>query len=135
MERKKTVKVIRYDTLTDCFQAFIGFDCSVEEEARNHYWCGHNGIHPYRVNVWRWLNTYKHLSWGWAEYKTKTIHMWMADDCPVAEMVRLFAHEVAHLRLPRPYKDDRAEELKARRSEYDASFAYTAALAIGENKK
>jgi len=122
---KKPITIIRYDSLKECFLSFIEGD----EVGDNDYWEGYDGGRKFRVNVKKWLNKCKRKCWGWADYKPKTIHIWVDIDCPIEDSIEMLAHESAHLRRPR-YKNKMEEEKKANRSGEDAKFAYNAAIDI-----
>lgn len=101
-------------------------DSQRDNELKHTYWVGYDGKRQYRKNVWKWLNGTTMKAWGWAEYKKKTIHVWIHPDCDMAEAIACIAHEAAHFRRPR-YKDKQLEEKKAAKTELDARFAYEAA--------
>jgi len=120
----KPIKIERYNTLKECFMEFMGWESINDEDLKKSYWCGHNGSRPFRINAAKWLADPKKKCWGWANFKSKTIHMWVADDCEQEELIGLLAHEAAHLRRPR-YKDKQEEEKKAVKTALDATFAFT----------
>ncbi len=129
----KDITVIQHETLKECFMELMDWDSINDEEIKYSYWLGHNGKRPFRENVKRWLENTKRKCWGWAEYKTKTIHIWINKECDTEEVIACLAHEAAHLRRPR-FKDKEEEERKASRTELDAKFAYNCAIKILGNQ-
>ena len=112
MGKQKPFAFQRYETLRGCFLAFLGLDDISDDELRHHEWHGYNGGVKFKKNVYKWLHSTKQKAWGWAEFKTKTVHYWCDDECELLELASLFAHEIAHLRKPR-YKNKADEERKA----------------------
>ena len=127
----KGITIVRYSTLISCFLAFRGWDSIDDEELKTAYWEGYDGGRYFRQNVGRWLKNNKRKCWGFAEYGTKSIHIWVADYCSMKELIELIAHESSHLRKPR-FKDKREEEKKASLVERDAGLAYDIASSILE---
>ena len=126
---KKPITIVRYNSLKDCFMSFI----EDNEISDNDYWEGYNGGRKFRVNVKKWLNNCKRKCWGWADYKPKTIHIWIDKECSIEELIGILAHEASHLRQPR-YKNKMEEEKKANRAGEDAKFAYQSAIKIKDSK-
>ena len=129
MATVKPVLLKRYDALEECFCACMRWDKVDWENIDKHYWCGYSGFKPYRQNVGKWLRKCPRKAWGWAEYKTKTVHVWTSKDCEPKELINLLAHEIAHLNRPR-YKDGREEERKANRTGEFAQMAYEMAMEL-----
>lgn len=132
MKREITVK--RYLTLAECFRAWGRWTESefAEIDQSKHYWCGNDGHRPYRKNVKKWFDS-NPKAWGWAEFRKRMIHVYIADDCPLEVAVSLIAHEIGHLRLPRP-KDKMLEERKAERYAVVARTAVEMASKILEKR-
>ena len=130
----RPITINRYLTLDECFRVFLR---DTEEEFRTRdlsrsFWCGSNGRRGYRKNVKRWIDS-KPPAWGWAEYGTRTIHVYVADDCPMDRAVALIAHEIGHLMKPRP-KDKVMEERKAEKYATVAKTAFDMAQKILEKR-
>lgn len=123
---RKPITVKNYPSLEQCLMAFMDWD-KMPEDINKAYWSGHDGFKPYRKNIGRWLKN-PPACWGWAEYSTKSIHVWFSkkvkrDKSSRAELLGMIAHELAHLRKPRP-KDKMLEEKKASLVQHDAITAY-----------
>ena len=116
----KEATIVRYGSLRECLCACLGWPLDREPGPRD-YWLGHNGSRPYRQNVRRWLANPKKRAWGWAEYCTKSIHLWVGEGCEEVELLGVIAHELAHLRRPR-FKDNALEERKAAVQGRDAMY-------------
>lgn len=132
MSDRKPILIIRYDTLKECFLAFMRRGSITDDELKKERWTGYSGGRKFNISVWKWLNNHELKCWGYANCKTKTIHLWVDKDCKTDELIQLLAHEFAHLRQPK-FKDKR-EEIKACRSGDDAMFAYQAAIEINDRK-
>ena len=122
----KAVTVKNYPSLEQCFMAFMSWD-KMPEDVNKAYWVGNDGHKAYRKNVGKWLKNPPDC-WGWAEYATKSIHVWFSKKIKrskvlQAEFLGLIAHELSHLRKPRP-KDKILEEKKASLVQHDAKTAY-----------
>ena len=105
------IKVKKYITLRECFLACIEKPDLTDEEAKTHYWVGHNGKRGFRVRIDKWLAEDTRV-WGWAEYKIRTIHVYVAEDADIFEVIELLSHEIGHFQRPRyPFGHD--EEKKA----------------------
>jgi hypothetical protein len=126
--KPKDVTILQYQTLRDCLNAFLGYE-PTDDELKNHQWQGYNGGAKYNVNCYRWLKGTKRKAWGWAEYRRKSIHLWSDADCSENELMKVLAHEAAHLKKPRP-KDKREEEKKAAMVEACCGFAQEVAHEI-----
>jgi len=118
----KPIHIKPYDTLEECFCEFLEIN-SVDEIGDKDYWSGYNGSKPFRINIKKWLTSTNYKCWGWVEYKTKTVHLWIDNDCGMDELVSTIAHEVAHLNKPR-FKDKKEEEKKANKYAEVANMAY-----------
>lgn len=93
----------------------IGQPDLTDEEAKTHYWVGHDGKRGYRLRIDKWLAR-DTKAWGWAEYKKRTIHIYVAPDADMYEVIQLLAHEISHFQRPRyPFGHD--EGKKARQYE------------------
>jgi hypothetical protein len=115
------IKVVRHDTLRDCFEAFIGRSMD-DEDIKLGYWAGHDGTKPFKIKLSKFMQTTR-LCWGWSSYHDRIIHLWKTDDCPEIELLSLLAHEIGHFQRPRyQMKDD--EEKKASIYERVAKTAY-----------
>lgn len=97
----RKIKVNKYGSLEECFAAFLGKD-KIDDKDRAGFWVGNDGRSSYRVNIGKWLATTQRKAWGWAEYKTRSIHLWISKDCHPREAMRLISHEIGHLCRPRP---------------------------------
>lgn len=105
------IKIIRYETLRECFLLCIDKPDITEEETKTHYWIGHNGKRGYRIRIDKWLAKDTKV-YGWAEYKKRTIHLYIAPDADIFELIQLLSHELGHFQRPRyPFGHD--EEKKA----------------------
>ena len=105
------IKLIKYSTLRECFLNCIEKPYLTPEEAKNHYWVGHNGKRGYRLRIDKWLERDTKV-WGWAEYKKKEIHLYASPDADIFEIIATLAHEIGHFQRPRyPFGHD--EEKKA----------------------
>ena len=105
------IKVIRYKTLRECFLLCINKPNITDEEAKTYYWIGHNGKRGYRIRVDKWLAR-DVKAWAWCEYKKRTIHIYIAPDADIFEVIELLSHEIGHFQRPHyPFGHD--EEKKA----------------------
>ena len=105
------IKVVRYKTLRECFLKCIDKPDLTDEEAKVHCWVGHNGKRGYRIRVDKWLAKDTKV-WGWVEYKTRTLHLFISEDADIFELIELLSHEIGHFQRPRyPFGHD--EEKKA----------------------
>jgi len=104
------VKVIRYQSLGECFEALTGEKIDPSKTKRE-YWVGHNGRKTFRIRMDKWLNT-ERKCWGWVEYRRRTIHIWIGDGCSKDELAVVISHELGHLQKPR-YLLKQDEEKKA----------------------
>ena len=128
----KPVTITRYSTLEDCFKLYMKWDKIDEIDydiVKYSYWSGYDGGKQFKINIGKWLKNPGMNCWGWAEYRTKSIHIWVSNECDIKELIGMLAHESAHLRRPQ-YKDRKEEEKKADRSSTDAIFAYEVANEI-----
>ena len=107
----KEVKIIRHSTLKECFLKCIDKPELTDREAKTHYWVGHNGRRGYRLRIDRWLARNEKV-WGWANYTKKELHVYIADDADIFEVIAMLSHEIGHFQRPRyPFGHD--EEKKA----------------------
>ena len=105
------IKVIRYETLKECFLGCIEKKELTDEDARKNYWVGHNGKRGFRIRVDKWLGRDEKV-WAWANYKKREVHIYTADDANVFEIIEVLSHEIGHFQRPRyPFGND--EEKKA----------------------
>lgn len=118
MRELKRVEVHLYKTLADCVSEFIGQDAL--KCADNHYLVWPTGE---RRKIKKFIQNTTITSWGFAIYSEKSIHLWFSENCSQEDMIKTIAHELAHLRKPRP-KNKRQEELKAAMTGRDARKAY-----------
>lgn len=108
---ERTIKLLRYATLRECFLKCIGQEDLSDADAKTHFWVGHNGRRGYRIRVDRWLAQNTKV-WGWANYRQREIHVYVAPDADVYEVIEVLAHEIGHFQRPRyPFGHD--EERKA----------------------
>lgn len=105
------IKITRYKNLRECFLLCIDKPEITEEEAKTHYWVGHNGKRGSRIRIDKWLAKNTKV-WGWCEYKKRHIHIYIAPDADIFEVIELLSHELGHFQRPRyPFGHD--EEKKA----------------------
>lgn len=104
------INVIRYDTLLECFEAFIGKKVDLDEASKN-YWVGHDGHKEFKIRFDKWLKTTRKC-WGWAEYSKRKLHIWISNNCSKDEVIILLSHELGHFQRPR-YLIKADEEKKA----------------------
>lgn len=130
--RQKPVKIIVYKTLKECYLSFVGKKAM--SDIRDFYWEYYIGGRKKTIELSAWLKDKNTTYWGWARYSGKEIHLWYNENCTMLDLMRLLAHEKAHLRKPR-YKNKRFEEKKAFDVADDAEFAYTMAQKLLEKEK
>ncbi|MEN6464516.1 MAG: hypothetical protein ABFD62_04980 [Syntrophaceae bacterium] len=105
------IKIVRYDSLRACFLNCIDKQDLTDEEAKRHFWVGHNGKRGFRIRIDKWLAR-KEKVWGWANYKKRELHIYVAADADIFEVIALLSHELGHFQRPRyPFGHD--EERKA----------------------
>jgi hypothetical protein len=105
------IKVVRYDTLRECFLKCVNLEGISEEDAKNRFWVGHNGKRGFRIRIDRWLSSGV-KQWGWIDYRSRTLHLYIALDADIFDVIAMISHEVGHFKLPRyPFGHD--EEKKA----------------------
>jgi len=127
------ITVINYTTLKECFLKCIDKPDLTDEEAKNHYWVGHNGKRGFRIRVDKWLAKETKV-WGWAEYSKKTIHVYVASDADIFEVIKVVSHELGHFQRPRyPFGHD--EEKKANQYQKITTTAIDIAKTLCWNKK
>lgn len=97
-----------------------------EKELPNTYWVGSNGEKDYEVCATEVLETptkWCNECWGWAEWKTRTMHIWVGENALSEDVIGLIAHEAAHMRRPK-HRTSQKEEQKAEEARVYAQFAY-----------
>lgn len=96
--------IVRYKTFSKAMTACFGPRQII------HAW---DGDGPYEMTRKQFMSARRHAKcWGFANFDTKTIHLWVGYGCTRDHLISLLAHELGHMERPRP-RDKQKEEAKA----------------------